>query len=231
MSSTSPEIDERKEAEKAKKEAEKTEKDSKKAQEAFNAATKFYEYFPEFVKLTTNEILLSNYDNGKQTLTIMYPTFDLTKEDERTKFIDNFSNFCTIIINKKNDTKSTDMDTEYPISGICIQFYEYDPKVTEIPLIDNDSLIANNTDPKVRSYRRVTRAKNLTSSAVAQMSQSIYDKCLQQSPKFKDVNDDVNSPKRAERLKISMDGAYLQFFLNPKGLQPKEVLLQQDMEG
>jgi len=221
MSSTSPEIDERKAAEKAKKAAEKEAKDLKKAQEALEAATKIYKYFPEFKTLTENDILLSNYDNGRQTLTIMYPTFDLTKKDERTKFIDNFSKFCAIIITKENETTHTDKETESLISGICIQFYEYDPKVTEKPLIDNDSLIADNTNPKVRSYRRVTRAKNLTSSAVAQISESIYDECLQDSPNFKDVEDDVNSPKRAERLKISMDGAYLQFFLNPKGLQPK----------
>ena len=209
------------EAEKAKKEAEKKAKDFKKAQEAVAAATEILNFFPKFKDLTKNDILLSNYDNGKQTLTIMYPTFDLTKEVEKTKFIENFSKFCTIIIEKEETLTRTDKDTKYLISGICIQFYEYDPKVTEKPVIDTTSLIADNTDPKVRSYRRVTRAMNLTSSAVKQMSQSIYEACLQNSLKFMDVNDDVNSPKREERLKISMDGAYLQFFLNPKGLQPK----------
>lgn len=218
MSSTSPEI---KEAEKAKKEAEKEAKDLKKAKEAFEAATNILNYFSKFKELKDNDILLSNYDNGRQTLTIMYPTFDLTKEVEKKKFIDNFSKFCAIIIEKENITKCNDKETECLISGICIQFYEYDLKVTEIPLIETNSLIADNTNPKVRSYRRVTRANNLTSSDVSLISQLIYDECLKDSPKFKDVDDDVNSPKRAERLKISMDGAYLQFFLNPKGLQPK----------
>lgn len=229
MSSTSLEIEA---AEKSTKADEKEAKDSNKAKEALQAATTIYGYFPKFKELIENSILLSNYDNGRQTLTIMYPTFDLTNEvEKKTKFIDNFSKFCAIIIAQEENRTRDDKDTECLISGICIQFYEYDQehikndtdkdKDTLIALINKDTLIADNTNPKVRSYRRVTRAKNLTSSAVAQMSQSIYDECLKDSSKFKDVDDDVNSPKRAERLKISMDGAYLQFFLNPKGLQPK----------
>jgi len=167
---------------------------AKKAVDAIN------KYFFSQNPINDTNIKVVKYVEDRQTLTIHYPTFDLTDETKKRSFITKFSNFCKIIITKENEYPRTANECSIVVN-ICIVFYQ---------LTEDDP-------PK----QEVTKAKNLTSSVVKEMSKIIYDNCLKDDPKYKDVENDVNSPKRDERLQIAMDGAFLLFFLNPKGSLPK----------
>jgi hypothetical protein len=169
-------------------------KNAKKAVDAIN------KYFFSQNPINDTNIKVVKYVEDRQTLTIHYPTFDLTNETEKQSFITKFSNFCKIIITKENEYPRSANECSIVVS-ICIVFYQ----------------LTEDVPPK----QEVTKAKNLTSSVVKKMSEIIYDDCLKDDLKYKDVKDDVNSPKRGERLQIAMDGAFLLFFLNPKGSLPK----------
>jgi hypothetical protein len=167
---------------------------------AKKAVAAINKYFFSQNPIKDTNIQVFKYVEDRQTLTIHYPTFDLTDETKKQSFITNFSKFCKIIITKENEYPRTANECSIVVS-ICIVFYE----------------LTEDVPPK----QIVTKAKNLTSTAVKEMSEMIYVDCLENEPKYNDVKDDVNSPKRGERLQIAMDGAFLLFFLNPKGSLPK----------
>jgi hypothetical protein len=197
----------------------------KKELKAAQAAETMNIYF--FKLFESERIRISNYDKNRESLTIQYPTFDFKKKEDKENFIKNFSNFCNRIIKyeipkteeierekKAAIEAGKDVDEETAkkagekmckIISINIEFYESKPP-------------NNICEP---SDRILTRARNLTSTAVEEMSKKIYDGCLAMYDDYKDVEDDLNSPKQGERLQIAMDGAYLLFFLNPKGSLPK----------